>query len=175
MGLDARLEVDLDEQAPPDLRGDADATWGTEGGDRIGYVATRCCAAVAHGVKSIRVICDAVHESENYASTQLSHKLEHLQNIERAISAFSARPTILGTDSSSNLAVAKRQGAASRSRHSLRRWVNLVRRAEENRIYLAKVCTDHMPADFLTKFVNKLKLQRSLRRATSSDEAVPLK
>ena len=91
VGLDARLEVDLDEQAPPDLRGDADATWGTEGGDRIGYLATRCCAAVAHGIKSIRVICDAVHESENYASTQLAqarapaeHRARHQRRLDAA-------------------------------------------------------------------------------------------
>ena len=38
---------------------------------------------------------------------------------------------------------------------------------------LAKVDTDDMPADFLTKFVPTAKLERSIRRATNAGAAVP--
>ena len=79
---------------------------------------------------------------------------------------------MLGTDNSAHLAVSRRPGSAARSRHALRRWANIIRRLEERKIYLAKVATDDMPADFLTKFVSKAKLTRSLKRATNSDEAV---
>ena len=66
--------------------------------------------------------------------------------------------------------------AATRSKHTLRRWTSTVKRMEENLIFLVKVDTDDMPADFLTKFVSKAKkLVRSLKRATNSGQALPLK
>ena len=46
---------------------------------------------------------------------------------------------------------------------------------EQNQIFLVKVDTNDMPADFLTKFVSKAKLVRSLKRATNSGQALPLK
>ena len=50
-----------------------------------------------------------------------------------------------------------------------------MKRMEAKQIYLAKVNTDDMPADFLTKFVGKVKLAKSLKRATNSDKALPPK
>ena len=92
------------------------------------------------------------------------------------LSALTTRPTIVGTDSSSNLAVATKQGAAAaRSKHTLKRWATTVKRMEENFIFMVKVDTDEMPADFLTKFVSKAKLARSLKRATNSGQALPLR
>ena len=44
---------------------------------------------------------------------------------------------------------------------------------EDKQIYLVKVDTDNMPADFLTKFLGKVKLQKSLTRATNSKFALP--
>jgi hypothetical protein len=46
---------------------------------------------------------------------------------------------------------------------------------EEKQIYLVKVDTEDMPADFLTKFVGKAKLAKSLQRATNSSVALPPK
>ena len=129
-----------------------------------------------HGVKSIKVLCESSYASEGVATQALAQKLEYVQNIEQALGALTTRPTIIGTDSSSNLAVATRQGAAAtRSKHTLRRWTNTVKRMEQNQIFLVKVDTDDMPADFLTKFVSKAKLVRSLKRATNSGQALPLK
>ena len=64
-------------------------------------------------------------------------------------------------------------GAPQRARHALRRWHNLIRRLELGQVLLAKVDTDDMPADFLTKFVPTAKLERSIRRATNAGAAVP--
>ena len=50
-----------------------------------------------------------------------------------------------------------------------------VKRMEEKQIYLVKVSTEDMPADFLTKFVGKAKLAKSLQRATNSSVALPPK
>ena len=44
---------------------------------------------------------------------------------------------------------------------------------EEHQIHLVKVDTAGMPADFLTKFVGKAKLIKSLARATNSGQALP--
>ena len=127
-----------------------------------------------HGVKNINVVCESSYASEGVATQFLVQKLEYAQNIEQAFGAKSARPTVVGTDSSSNLAVGNRQGAAAtRSKHTLRRWTNALPRMEDKQIYLVKVDTDNMPADFLTKFLGKVKLQKSLTRATNSKFALP--
>ena len=47
------------------------------------------------------------------------------------------------------------------------------RTIELGQVLLAKVDTDDMPADFLTKFVPTAKLERSIRRATNAGAAVP--
>ena len=142
------------------------------GEDVYAYLVRRSGGAVAHGRKNVGVACDASFDSESIASTKTAHKVLYVQEIERAMGACGPRPTIIGTDSSSNLAVARRQGAAARSRHSLRRWANLIKRMEANEIYLAKVATAEMPCDFLTKFVSKDKLRKSLAAATNSINVV---
>ena len=175
MSLSLRARVKLDEPAPVELQGTADATWGAVGPEKdiSGMVLTRCGGAVVHGTNNINAIVDSSCESEGVASTKLAHKIEYAQTIESAFGATVQRPTILGTDSSSNLALATRQGAAGRARHALRRWHNLIRRLELGQVLLAKVDTDDMPADFLTKFVPTAKLERSIRRATNAGAAVP--
>jgi hypothetical protein len=120
------------------------------------------------------MVCDASYDSESVASTKCAHRVIYAQEIERAMGGGGERPTVIGTDSSSNLAVARNQGAATLSRHSLRRWAALRQRMEDNQIFLAKVGTADMPCDFLTKFVSKEKLKRSLIFATNSDNEVPV-
>ena len=175
LGLSTRTHIDLDEPAPSELQGTADATWGLSK-DVYGYIATRSGAAIMHGVKSVQVICESSYATEGVATQHLAQKLEYAQQIEQVFGSLSVRPTVIGTDSSSNLAVGSSKGAASsRSKHTLRRWVAVMKRMEAKQIYLAKVNTDDMPADFLTKFVGKVKLARSLKRATNSDKALPPK
>ena len=169
-----RAHVTLDSPAPLELQGHADATWGLPT-DVFGYVATRSGAAIAHGVKNIKVICESSYASEGVATQYLVHKLEYAQQIEQVFGNLSCRPTIVGTDSSSNLAVGSGRGAPSRSKHTLRRWTEVTKRMEMKQILLVKVDTEEMPADFLTKFVGKVKLAKSLKRATNSGKALPPK
>ena len=175
LGVAARTHISLDETAPRELQGTADATWGLAK-DIFGYIATRSGAAILHGVKSINVICESSYDTEGVATQYLVQKLEYAQQIEQVFGDMSARPTIVGTDSSSNLAVGSSKGAAStRSKHTLRRWTMVTKRLELRQIHLVKVDTDDMPADFLTKFVGKAKLAKSIWRASNAGNALPPK
>ena len=151
-----------------------DASWGSPGEDVYAFLIKRSGGPVAHVRKNTGVVCDASFDSESVASTKTAHTVLYVQEIERAFGVSGVRPTIIGTDSSSNLAVARRQGAAARSRHSLRRWANLIKRMEDNEIYLAKVGTAEMPCDFLTKWVSKERLRKSLEFATNSLNVVAI-
>ena len=71
--------------------------------------------------------------------------------------------------------MARRQGAAQRLKHALRRWEILIARVDSGLVKLLHVPDVCMPADFLTKFVSKAKLARSLKRATNSGQALPLR
>ena len=156
-----------------ELEGTADATWGLDK-DVAAIIVTKCGAAVAHGVNNINVKVPSSVEAEGVASLRLAHKVECVQEIERAFGHEGKRPTIIGTDNTGNRAIAMHGGgSAGRSRHSLRRWAQLRERLEAREIYLAYVQTDDMPADFLTKFVSWRKLELSVKRATNSDRALP--
>ena len=166
--LAMRMDVGMDSKPTSELTATGDASWGSPGEDVYAFLIKRSGGPVAHARKNTGVVCDASFDSESVASTKTAHKVLYVQEIERAFGVSGVRPTTIGTDSSSNLAVARRQGAAARSRHSLRRWANLIKRMEDNEIYLAKVGTAEMPCDFLTKWVSKEKLRKSLEFATNS-------
>ena len=51
----------------------------------------------------------------------------------------------------------------------------VTKRLELRQIHLVKVDTDDMPADFLTKFVGKAKLAKSIWRASNAGNALPPK
>jgi len=172
--LAVRAEFGIDGRAPPELSASADATWNAVVEDVYAYLATRQGGAVAHCRKNCGVVCEASFDSEGVASTRCAHRVLYLQQIERAMGVRDNLPTIIGTDSSSNLAVAQKQGAAARSKHSLRRWAALQRRMEDGEIHLVKLSTDVMPADFMTKFLPKKKFAASLAYATNSANAVPV-
>jgi hypothetical protein len=131
-------------------------------------------AAVVHGAGTVNVVCEASMDTEGVATTKgSSTRCLDVQAMERAMGVSTGLPTVVGTDNSANLLVSRGQGSAGRSKHSLRRWANITKRLEEREIYLAKVDTENMPADFLTKFLGKAKLALSLRRATNSGKALP--
>ena len=59
-------------------------------------------------------------------------------------------------------------GCPSRSRHFLRRYFALKQRIADGECTLRYVPDEHMPADFLTKWISKAKLEQSLSYATNS-------
>ena len=59
---------------------------------------------------------------------------QKVQQIEQVFGSLTARPTVVGTDSSSNLSVGSGKGAAARSKHTLRRWLGVTKRMEAKQI-----------------------------------------
>ena len=144
----------------------ADATWNTAC-DRYSVVLTFNGAIIACAVKSIRGIMGCSAESEGYASLKASEIVEEAMESARAFGVYKGAPVVLGSDSVANLQIARRQGAASRLKHALRRWEILMERVEHKKIKLVHVGDAEMPADFLTKWVPAKKLEKSLDYVTN--------
>ena len=87
--------------------------------------------------------------------------------------AVSELPAVITTDSTSNWQVATRHASATRSRHALRRWRVLSQRILDGECKLVHVDGTAMPADFMTKQVDKKKLEASIAYASNSTNAVP--
>ena len=78
-------------------------------------------------------------------------------------------PTFLGTDNKANLLVAIDAGSAARSKHFLRTYYSLRQRSTRGEIeLLGHIVDEQNPADFLTKWVGKQKLDASVDYATNS-------
>ena len=85
-----------------------------------------------------------------------------------ALGAPPAGPTVILSDNKANVLVANNAMSASRSRHFLRRYHTLQRRMAEGECRVVKIADDLMPADFLTKWVARDKLKRSVDFATNA-------
>ena len=144
----------------------ADATWNTDC-DRYSVVLTMFGTLIAARVKSIRGIMGSSAEGEGYASLKASELVEEAIETARAFGIYDGAPVVLGSDSVANLQVARRQGAATRLKHALRRWEILMERVEAGHVKLVHVGDAEMPADFLTKWVPAKKLAASLDYVTN--------
>ena len=91
----------------------------------------------------------------------------HGREIERALGAPPSMPTFLGTDNKANLLVAIDAGSAARSKHFLRTYYTLRQRTTRREIELGHIVDEQNPADFLTKWVGKQKLDASVDYATN--------
>ena len=77
-------------------------------------------------------------------------------------------PTPIYTDNLANLMVAMNSGNAKGSKHFLRRYRNIQRRIEEGEAAVLKIDDENQPADFLTKWVGKAKLDASAEFAENT-------
>ena len=75
------------------------------------------------------------------------------------------------TDNAANLSVANDTASAARSRHFLRRYWALQQRIARGEATVVKVADEHMPADFLTKWLPSAKVARSVAYATNARAA----
>ena len=75
-------------------------------------------------------------------------------------------PTLLLTDSRSNNLVANNAGSSARSRHYLRMYRRLQQRIASDDIVVKYVPDRDMPADVLTKYVDKGKFERCVAYLT---------
>ena len=79
--------------------------------------------------------------------------------------------TLLTTDNLANQKVGSGLGCPTRSPHFLRRYHALKQRISSGEVDLRHIPDEQMPADFLTKWIPKPKLEKSLRHVTNSRSA----
>ena len=84
-------------------------------------------------------------------------------------------PIFIGTDNKANQLVAIDSGKAARMRHCLRRYGVLQQRVARGHVIVGHVPDPQNPADYLTKFVGKAKVELSNEYATNSRNAAPPK
>lgn len=166
--------IDLSEPAPSELEAHADATWG----DRNVYalLLTYAGAAVLHQTKKIALLVDSSMESEAIGSSKAGEAISFTRQILRAFGTPMLTPTFLSTDNLANQKVGSGVGHPTRARHFLRRYYALKQRVTSGELKLIHVNDVEMPADFLTKWIPRAKLEASLRYATNrrtTTEALP--
>ena len=165
------VKLDLDAPAGSELDAHADASWGDR--NIYGLILTFAGAAILHQVKKISLVVDSTMESEAIGSSKAGEAVAYAREILRALGVPPLGPTRIGTDNKANYTVATGVGCPTRSKHFLRRYHVLRQRIASEDVRLEHVPDAQMPADFLTKWIPKPKLERSLRYATGSHNAVP--
>ena len=169
--LDGNLTaaIDLDEHAPAELEGHSDATWG----DRNVYalILTFAGAAVLHSTKKINLSVNSSMETEAIGSAKAAEAIAYAREILRAFGTPPQGPTLITTDNLANRQVGSGSSSPTRSRHFLRRYHTLIARVKAGEVVLKHVNDDRMPADFLTKWIDVKKLNKSVRYATGTPKA----
>ena len=115
------------------------------------------------------------HDAEGRATLAGTDVVLRVRNMRRAMGCADAGATVVGTDCLSNYQVGMSLATPGRSKHILRRWKLVQQRVREGDVVLVHVNDAAMPADFLTKWLAKKKLEASVARATNSKNAVPVK
>ena len=144
----------------------ADATWS----DRNVYalLLTFAGGTILHQTKKISLIVDSSTETEAIASGKAGEAISHAREILRAFGIPPCGPTMISTDNLANHKVGSGVGGPTRSKHFLRRYHSLKQRIRSGEVTLVHVPDPQMPADFLTKWIPRTKLEQSLRYACNS-------
>ena len=163
--------IDLSEPAPSALEAHADATWGDR--NLYGLLLTFAGAAILCQTKKIALIVDSSMETEAIASAKAGEAVAYAREILRAFGIPPEGPTLISTDNLANQRVGSGIGGPTRSKHFLRRYEVLKQRIREREVELRHVPDEHMPADFLTKFLSKTeKVESSIVYATNAKNRV---
>ena len=107
-------------------------------------------------------------EAEAIGSSKAAEIVAYAREILRGLGVPPNGPTLIGTDNLANQKVGSGDGSPTRSRHFLRRYYALQQRIAQEEVTLQYVSDENMPADFLTKWIPRSKLERSVRYATRS-------
>jgi hypothetical protein len=111
-------------------------------------------------------------DAERGATRQMTNAIEYHQAIEVALGNADDFPTLVTTDNSANQLVAQGESSAARSRHALRRYLIIQQRIASGDIVIRHVPDTENPADFLTKWVDRVKFEKSIEYATNGSQAV---
>jgi hypothetical protein len=137
--------------------------------DVCGILVTYVGAAVLHKTKLFRCKVGSSHEGEAIASVDGSDFLTVTRDICRGLGDPQDGPSFLGTDNLANALIGADQGNAARSRHFLRRYFIMHQRVKAGEAIVGHVLDTENPADFLTKWVDKAKLNMSIQYLTNSN------
>ena len=184
-GLETVSSTDLDKklphgQQPSDLTnvkalGDriefhlqtfADSTWSIF--NVIGIIIFYNGGAVFHGVNRMTLTVDSSHESECIATAKAAERTAWARDILHGFGQPQSQPTPIKSDNAANVLVANGQGSAKNSKHFLRRYCSIKQRVQQHEITVGHVPDSKNPADFLTKWVSKQKLNASVQTATNN-------
>ena len=133
---------------------------------------TRNGGAVITRTKRITVVVADSMEAERIASVKVTDIVEYLLTAEDNMGAAADEPVLVTTDNLPNQRVGSGEGSAVRSRHTLKRYLLLQQRILSGQVKVRFVDDANNPADFLTKWLDRLKLEASIEYATNSRNAV---
>lgn len=166
LAAQAAYKFDLDAPAPLNMTASGDASTGHY--NVYANILMYGGGCIFHCVKKIGSIVDSIMRAEMVATQKCSELVEYATTIERAFGIERHHPVPLATDNLGNKQVVKYEGSAARSRHFLVRYDAIKMREEQGIIRTQHVPDEHMPADFLTKWVGLAKLRRCLAYVTNS-------
>ena len=174
-GISAR--IDLDAAAASGLMATADATWGGDllvagGGDTYSTLLTYNGAKVLSETKKIGLIVDSSFEAEAIATAKVGERVEYARAVLRALGVSLATPTFVGTDNKASALIGSGQGMPGRSKHCVRRYLAFLQRVASKVVALFHIPDEDNPADFLTKWLGRKKLEMSVAYATTSGTQV---
>ena len=161
----------MDDGAPPELEATADATYDLF--ELIGILITFGGGAVHHSTHKVGAVVTCSMQAEAYANTRAGDLVIYARQILRGFGVPSLVPTFVGTDSLSHEQVLNKMMNSGRSKPFIKQYIIQQQRLASGDITVGHVPDVHMPSDFLTKWINKKKLNRSLQFATNSAAYVP--
>jgi hypothetical protein len=146
------------------LEGTADTTWnvGSAGEKDVYALAlTHNGGCVYAELKSLPpTSCSA--EAESLGSIQVSHRAVQGRSTLQSLGVLQTQPTTLLGDCEPSLRAMEGAPAVGRLRHAMRRWAIVTARCQTRETRLAHVTDPWNWVDFMTKWVDQAKVERSL-------------
>ena len=131
----------------------------------IGELVTFNKAVVAASTKTLKSTATSTMQGELGATSRVMHLADYGRTVAQALGVPQLAPTFIGTDNEAHLLVATHTGSAKTARHLLSRYHAIVQAVQRGQFVLGHVPDAQQPADHLTKWVTKEKLEQSVAYA----------
>mgnify|MGYP002812798095 CR=1 FL=1 len=142
------------------------------GSDTYSTLLTYNGAKVLSETKKIGLIVDSSFEAEAIATAKVGERVEYAREVLRALGVLLLEPTFVGTDNKASALIGSGRGLPGRSKHCIRRYLAFLQRVASRVVALFHVPDEDNPADFLTKWLGRTKLEKSVAYATNSSNQV---
>ena len=163
-------DFELKDGSPSELEAHADFSNGAR--QVIGELVTFNGAAVAASTTTLKAKALSTMEGELGGTPRVLTRTEYGRIVARALGVPPEGATFIGTDNLAHLLVATHKGSASRARHLLVRYIQTKQAIARGECVLGHVPDAQMPADHLTKWVTKEKLEASIAYANGTTAAI---